>query len=431
MKRLFHSLGNAETFVQTDSGILLCTQEAEVKITVYSDSVIRVYIEKTENEARELPYAVVAKPQKTDFKIKETEDVIYLKTAKIKVLINRKPLRISFLDVENNFLNEDDCSFGTGWIGDTIVTYKALKEGERFIGMGEKTGPLDRAGNAYTQWNTDHFAYGTDADPIYLSTPFYMGIHADGHYGIFLNNSHRSVVNFGASNDRFSSFQADGGPMDYFFFHNETVAEMVSDYSWLTGRIPLPPKWALGFQQCRYSYYPDTEVLNVARTFREKKIPADVIYLDIHYMQDYKVFTFDKERFPNPKKLMEDLDSHGFKSVVIVDPGVKREEGYEPCDDGLKKDVFAKYPDGKPHAAQVWPGWSYFPDFTKEEARNWWVDQMKFYTDNGIRGFWNDMNEPASWGQMTPDLLQFDWEGEQTTHREARNVYGSLMSRAT
>lgn len=431
MSRLYRSLGEVTAVDQTGRGLELTTAEAIVKLTVYSESVIRVYIEQKVNELRELPYAVVAQPEQLEFQVQETEKTVFLATSKIKVIVSKTPLRISFSDASGNFLNEEDCALGTGWIGDTVATYRALKADEKFIGLGEKTGPLNRAGNAYTHWNTDFFGYPTDADPIYLSTPFYMGIHADGHYGIFLNNSHRSVVNFGASNDRFSSIQAEGGPMDYFFFHNDSVAEMVSDYSWLTGRIPLPPKWALGFQQCRYSYYPDKEVLNVARTFREKQIPADVIYLDIHYMQDYKVFTFDEDRFPNPKKLTADLEKDGFKTVVIVDPGVKREKGYEPCEDGVKNDVFVKYPDGELHAAQVWPGWSYFPDFTLESARSWWADQMEFYTENGIRGFWNDMNEPASWGQMTPDLIEFGWEGEKTSHREARNVYGGLMSRAT
>ena len=431
MGRLYKSIGAVESWEQTAQGISLKTADSLVRITVYTDSIIRVFAEKTAEPQSELPYAVVGTPQSVDFEIKETEDVIFLKTSKIRVMIARKPLRISFSDLEGNFLNEEDCALGAGWIGDTVATYRALKEGEKFIGLGEKTGPLNRAGNAYTQWNTDHFAYPSDADPIYLSTPFYMGIHDEGHYGIFLNNSHRSVINFGASNDRFSSIQAEGGAMDYFFFHNDSVAEIVSDYSWLTGRIALPPKWALGFQQCRYSYYPDKEVMSVARTFREKKIPADVIYLDIHYMKDYKVFTFDDERFPNPIKLTSDLEKDGFKTVVIVDPGVKKEKGYEPCEDGVKQDVFVKYPDGELHCAQVWPGWSYFPDFTKQKGRNWWADKMKFYTDNGIRGFWNDMNEPASWGQMTPDLIDFDFDGNKTTHREARNVYGGLMSRAT
>jgi len=431
MSKLFKALGVVRSVKQTENGLTLLTDDAKVAVTVYSATVIRIHIDRISEPYRELPYAVVAKPTTTQFDVKLTEDIIFVSTSKIRILISRNPLRISFTDSNGKFLNEDDCSFGTGWMGDTVVTYKSLKEEERFVGLGEKTGPLDRRGNAYTHWNTDYFAYPDNADPIYLSTPFYMGIHNDGVYGIFLNNSHRSSFNFGASNDRFSYFQAESGPMDYFFFHNDSLSSIVSDYTWLTGRMPLPPKWALGFQQCRYSYYPDSEVRNLARTFREKRIPADVIYLDIHYMQDYKVFTFHDERFPDPKKLTDELADQGFKTVVIVDPGVKREKGYAPCDDGLANDVFAKYPDGEPHAAQVWPGWSYFPDFTKEQARQWWADQMAFYTERGIRGFWNDMNEPASWGQMPPDLVEFDWEGRKTTHREARNVYGSLMSRAT
>ncbi|MGB1318267.1 MAG: DUF4968 domain-containing protein, partial [Flavobacteriales bacterium] len=120
MSHLYQSLGQVVAFKQTKNGVLLSTDAADVRITIYSESVIRVYIEKTENEARELPYAVVEGPQKTEFEIKETEDVIFIKTSKIKVLISRKPLRISFTDLNGKFLNEDDCALGTGWMGDTV-----------------------------------------------------------------------------------------------------------------------------------------------------------------------------------------------------------------------------------------------------------------------------------------------------------------------
>ena len=137
MKQLFQSLGAVIAFKETQNGVLLSTDDADVRITVYSSSVVRVFIDKTENDGSELPYAVVEKPQKTKFEVKETEDVIFIRTSKLKVMISRKPLRISFTDLEGKFLNEDDCSFGTGWMGDTVVTYKALMEGEKFIGLGE------------------------------------------------------------------------------------------------------------------------------------------------------------------------------------------------------------------------------------------------------------------------------------------------------
>lgn len=431
MGKLYQALGKIEAWQQSDSGVMISTQEAEIAITLYSESTVRVMISKTEEDATPLPYAIDASPKKVEFSVDETDKNLAITTSKIRVLISKEPVRVSFTDLDGNFIQEEDCGLGTGWIGDTVTSHWALKEGERFIGLGEKTGPLDRRGNAYVHWNTDYFGYPTDGDPLYCSTPFYIGIHKEGLYGMFLNNSHRSTFNFGASNDRFASIQAEGGMMDYFFLHEDSVAGIVDQYAWLTGRMELPPKWALGFQQCRYSYYPESTVRSIAQNFRDKQIPLDVMYLDIHYMQDYKVFTFDEERFPDPKKLTADLEEQGIKTVVIVDPGVKTEEGYEAHDSGVEEDIFVKYPDGQKHKAQVWPDWSYFPDFTSEKGRSWWAEKMKFYTDRGIRGFWNDMNEPASWGQSTPDSIEFDFEGEYTSHREARNVYGMQMSRAT
>jgi alpha-glucosidase len=219
--------------------------------------------------------------------------------------------------------------------------------------------------------------------------------------------------------------------MNYYFIHKNSVDEIIQEYSSLTGRIELPPLWSLGLHQCRYSYYPDKEVVRIAQTYREKNIPCDAIWLDIHYMDQYKVFTFDKEKFPNPKQLSHQLKELGFKTVVIIDPGIKTEKGYEVYEDGIKNNVFVQYPDQSNYEAEVWPGWSCFPDFTNASVREWWGKWMKFYTENGIEGFWNDMNEPASWGQHTPDLLEFSYEGEKATHKKARNIYGMQMARAT
>ena len=148
-------------------------------------------------------------------------------------------------------------------------------------------------------------------------------------------------------------------------------------------------------------------------------------------MDSYKVFTFHPERFPKPEKMMAELDEMGFHAVVILDPGIKVEEGYQPYMEGIKEDHFVKYPDGAPFTGEVWPGWSHFPDFTKPGVREWWGKHLQFYTDLGIDGFWNDMNEPAAWGQSLPDLIEFDYEGETATHKKARNVYGMQMARST
>ena len=421
--------GKVENWDKNKLGITGKTTNGNFSIAVYNHDTIRVQVSQEETFDQN-PYSVINQPKKVDFKITDNENSISISTDLIEAKINLNPFHIKFLDKKGNVINEDDESFSVSWLGTEITNYKKVQPNEKFIGLGEKTGNLNRAGRAYTNWNTDYFAYGIGDDPLYLSIPFYIGIHQELAYGIYFDNTHKSVFNFGASNNRFIYYAADGGDMDYYFIHNQTVGEIIGAYTHLTGRMEMPPMWALGFQQCRYSYYPDTEVLNLARTFREKDMPADVIYLDIHHMEKYKVFTFDNEKFSDPKAMISRLKEKGFKVVVIMDPGIKTDKGYLPYDEGLEKDLFVKYPDGEIYEGQVWPGWCAFPDFTKEETRTWWGEKMKFYKDAGVDGYWTDMNEPASWGQFTPNLINFHYEGEVVSHRKARNIYGLQMAKA-
>src|SRR5690606_1282531 len=294
-------------------------------------------------------YAVVAEPESPVFDISEETDHLVLATETLRLLIQKDRLAFQFQTPDGKSVNEDDPALATSWIGEQVTTYKKLQEGERFIGLGEKTGPLDRRGFGYTNWNTDNFGYSPGADPLYCSTPFYIGIHHGLAYGIFLDNTHKTHFNFGASNDRFSSFSADTGEMNYYFIYGENVRQILRHYSFLTGRMEMPPLWSLGYQQCRYSYYPESEVRNIARTFREKDIPADAIVLDIHYMEAYKIFTWSRKSFPAPEKLIADLREQGFHVVVICDPGIKVEAGYKPYEEGVQEDVFLTYPDGQPY----------------------------------------------------------------------------------
>ena len=430
MPDLNQPLGTYISHARAKEGLDIEADNARVEIRVHAETTVRLRIARPGAEAP-FSYAVVGRPQACRFSVQEGGDEIVLKTKRLHLRVALRPLRFSFHTPAGDLINADDPAFGTSWLGDTVSTYKSLQPGERFVGLGEKTGGLDRAGSAYTNWNTDYFAYPTDGDPLYASFPFYIGAHAGLAYGIFMDNSHKSAFNFGASNDRFAYFSAEGGDMDYYFIHAPDVAGILRAYTDLTGRMPMPPLWSLGYQQCRYSYYPESEVLSLARTFRDKRIPADVLYFDIHYMQDYKVFTWDRDRFPDPKGMLARLKDAGFRGVVIVDPGVKAEKGYAPYEEGLERGLFVKYPDGQPYRGEVWPGWCHFPDFTDPAARRWWADSFEGYVGDGLDGFWNDMNEPATWGQHMPDLIEFDLEGRRASHREARNVYGMQMARAT
>ena len=424
------SIGNYASHSPEPNGVTIKTDNGSFRAVVYSANVIRLRY-SAKGLWDEQSYAVTATPLTTKAELKDEAGSLTLSTDSLKLVINKQPVRVKLFDLKGRLISEDEEAFGTGWIGDNVTTYKHMQPGERFIGLGEKTGALDRKGEAYTNWNTDFFGYPAGADPLYVSLPFYMGLHGGLSYGIFMDNSYRSRFNFGASNNRFSSFSADEGEMNYYLIHGSTVSKVIEQYTWLTGRMPMPPLWSLGLQQCRYSYYPESRVMGIARGYRERNIPADAIVLDIHYMDNYKIFTWDKERFPQPKLMTDNLRKMGFHTVTIHDPGIKVEKGYQTYDDGVAKNIFAKYPDGTNFSAQVWPGWCHFPDFTDSKTRSWWGDQLKTYADAGVDGFWNDMNEPASWGASIPDLVEFNFEGNKGTIRKAHNIYGLLMARSS
>lgn len=410
--------------------VRLQTANAHVELSVYSPNVIRVRIDK-QALGRDFSYAVVGKPQPTRTVITQDDKELLLATDALRVRVAKQPFAIIFSTPDGAVINQDEPGLTTSWIGEEVATYKKMQEGERFIGLGEKTGNLDRRGSAYTNWNKDAFRYGVGDDPLYASIPFYIGVHHGLNYGIFLDNSYQTDFNFGASNNRFSSFSAQGGEMNYYFIYHPKVADIIGSYTALTGRMPLPPLWSLGYQQNRYSYFPDTEVMRIAQTLREKKIPADGITLDIHYMDAYKLFTWDKARFADPAAMTAKLAAMGFKTTVIVDPGIKVEKGYGAYQRGLTDNIFIKYPDGDNYTGEVWPGWCHFPDFTSEQGRAWWRKEVKVFADAGVAGLWNDMNEIATWGQSMPNNVLFDFDGVPTTHKQGHNVYGLEMTRAS
>jgi len=423
------SPGNITAATINGQKVTFTTEHAQGELVVYSPSIIRVRLDK--KLGRDFSYAVVGKPIDTKVSISQTEQEITITTDSLKAKITKKPYTVTFLTLEGKVISEDEKGLNTSWVGDEVTTYKKMQDGERFIGLGEKTGNLDRKGSGYTNWNFDAYGYSTGQDPIYSTIPFYMGIHHGLNYGIFMDNTYQSDFNFGASNDRFSSFGAQGGEMNYYFIYHKHLADIITSYTSLTGRMHMPPLWSLGYQQNRYTYYPDTEVLRIAQTLREKKIPADGITLDIHYMDHYKLFTWDKQRFPNPVEMNKKLADMGFTTTVIVDPGIKVEKDYPAYEDGRKKNIFIKYSDSTDYSGQVWPGWCNFPDFTNEKGRAWWRNEVNFFAKSGVSGIWNDMNEIATWGNKMPSNVLFNYDGAIASHKQAHNVYGLQMARSS
>jgi len=419
-------LGNADTVAEQNGALVIKTQQAEARVMVYSPTIIRVCISKNFNEDDE-SFAVIEKPQ-DEFTWQKLHDTIELTTSALKLVINKNPLRFNFYTADGKSLSEDDPRFGTNWQAERVINYRKLYPDEKFIGLGEKAGDLNRRGCSYVNWNTDAAMHGITTDPLYKTFPFFIGLHSGLTYGLFFDNTHKSYFDFGATTDeQMSWFGADGGDMNYYFFGAQGIRNILQDYTWLTGRMEMPPLWSLGYQQCRWSYMSADEVLDVAKKFRERKIPADVMYCDIDYMDGYKIFTWNKKTFPNPKGMIDQLKSMNFRLVTIVDPGIKIDKTYAEYKEGVEKHYFATYPNGELYTANVWPGRCHFPDFLNEEVREWWGASFKALTTPGVEGFWNDMNEPAAWGQNMPWLVKF---GDRFMP-EIRNVYGMQMARAT
>jgi alpha-glucosidase len=312
---------------------------------------------------------------------------------------------------------------------------------EHYFGLGDKAGPLDRRNHAFTDWNTDAFGWQETTDPLYKSIPFFITFHQGVSAGIFLDNTWRSSFDFNKEYRDAYSFGSEGGPLDYYILYGPEPKAVVESWAWLVGKTPLPPLWSLGYQQSRYSYYPEAEVRRIARRLRRDRIPTDVIWLDIDYQLKYRPFTVDPERFPHFDEMIRDLKAEHLRTVVITDLHVADvpDAGYKPYDEGKAGDHFVKNPDGSDFVGVVWPGKSVFPDFTREATRDWYGTLFSDFVAKGVAGFWNDMNEPALFevpSKTMPDDTQhrIDEPGfakRTATHLEIHNVFGMENTRAT
>lgn len=309
---------------------------------------------------------------------------------------------------------------------------KNLENNTYFYGFGEKTGHLNKNGCHYINWNTDDPSpHGETYEKLYKSIPFFISMKDEEAFGIFFDNTFETHFDLGKENSKYYYFASVDGNIDYYFIYGPDITEVVKGYTNLTGTTPLPQLWTLGYQQCRWAYCPEHNVMDIAKKFREKDIPCDAIYLDIEYMDDFRVFTWDNKKFPNPKKMIKNLKDDGFKLVTIIDPGVKVDKGYKIYDEGLKNGYFATDKNSIVYTNWVWPGNSVFPDFMNSDVRRWWSNNQRIMLDYGVSGIWNDMNEPASFNGPLPDDIKFNEDGNIVEHKEVHNVYGHMMDKAT
>ena len=414
--------------------------EVHLRIEVWSDTMIRFFYSYGK-EASDFSYArdPAARPGPATIETTQTDKLYQISTSALTVTVMLADATVKITDKQGNELHRYAAPFYT-----RVTLMKGLDQmrlqfktdpGEAYYGLGDKAWDTDLKGRCFENWNNDSFAYGRERDALYRTVPFFYGLRQGRAYGIFLDNSYRSHFDFNSHGDGLTTVWADGGEFDYYFIYGPRLDEVASRYTRLTGVPELPPLWSLGYHQCRWSYYPEARVKEVATTFREKRIPCDAIYLDIDYMDGYRCFTWNRDYFPDPKRMIAELLEDGFHTVVMIDPGIRVDEDYFVYQEGVARDAFCRRSTGERMVGPVWPPECVWPDYTNPEVRDWWGGLYhELYVEQGISGFWNDMNEPAMFkvNALTfPPDVRHDFDGLTGDHKKAHNVYGMQMARAT
>ena len=423
-------------------GVQIQSGPAVMRITALRSDILRVRVSPTSVLAEDASWAVLSESRTKSIDVQPSQDAgsVGFRTAALDVRVEKDPLRIVVRDLEGNVISVDAAGHPAKFQAGGFSVYKQMSGAEHYFGLGDKTGSFDRREQAYTLWNTD-VGPQESVDPLYKSIPFFLAINGTRSYGIFLDNTWRTWFDFGKRARDTYAFGAEGGPLDYYFIYGPTPKQVVEGYAYLTGKPPLPPLWALGFQQSRYSYTPESKLREIATRLRNDRIPSDVVYLDIDYQDRNRPFTVDSKTFPNFPGLVADLRKQHFKLVNITDLHIAHvaNQGYAPYDSGHAGDHFVKKPDGSEFVGVVWPGPAVFPDFTRAQTREWWGSLYQEFVKDGVAGFWNDMNEPSVFDgpdkTMPLDTVhRIEEPGFTTrtaTHSEIHNIVGLENARAT
>jgi alpha-glucosidase len=418
------------------SGVTAALDGTTLQVIALRDDVVRVRMWRGDSAPEDASWAVLPEARTSSVAVTAQPQGFATKALRIQI---DDHLLLTVSDLQGNVLQKD--SAPVQWEGTRFQVSKARTFSDHFFGLGDKPGPLDRGGQSFTMWNTDAFGWQESTDPIYKTVPFFLNMNHGRTLGVFLDNTWRSSFDFGRADVTRYTFGSVNGPIDYYLIYGPEPKQVVTSWSWLTGTTPLPPLWALGFQQSRYSYFPATQLREVAARLRKDRIPSDVLWLDIDFQHENWPFTVNEKAYPDFGGMVSDLAKQQFKLVVITDLHVAKQAnvGYAPYDTGLAGDHFVKNPDGSIFVGKVWPGDAVFPDFTRAQSRQWWGSLYKGFIGQGVAGFWNDMNEPAVFdgpGKTMPNDIQhrIDEPGfrkRTATHLEIHNVFGMQNSRGT
>jgi alpha-glucosidase len=427
----------------TPNGIEIRSGSAVMQISALRDDVVRVRVGPNGQLPEDASWAVLASARTATVTVtpESSATSVGFRTTKLHVAVRKEPLELSVTDMQNHVIVEQLPGRAIEYNGAAFRVYMKSPADEHYFALGDKPGPLDRRNEAFSDWNTDAFGWQESTDPIYKSIPYFMTFRKGVSAGVFLDNTWRTSFDFNKEYRDGYSFGSEGGPLDCYILYGPEPKAVVQTWAWLTGTAPLPPLWSLGYQQSRYSYYPESEVRRIADKLRSERIPSDVIWLDIDYQLKNRPFTVDPERFPHFDQMIKDLRAEHLRMVLITDLHIAYlpNAGYKPYDEGVAGDHFVKNPDGSTYVGVVWPGKSVFPDFTQKASREWWGTLYSDFVAKGVGGFWNDMNEPAVFlvpSKTMPDETRHRIEEPGFTtrvanHLEIHNVFGMQNTRGT
>ncbi|MBO3340892.1 glycoside hydrolase family 31 protein [Clostridium perfringens] len=404
----------------------------KITLTIFENDIVKVFIGDKYEESISTN-GVVDDLGKGEFIVEEDSNFVIIKGKKVLTFVDKNTTEISFKDLEGNIINEDFQPSFKDEEGNVYIS--KVNDCLAYYGLGEKGGDLNKKGCYTENFNTDDPETDDDSITYYKTIPFYVALKEEATYGIFFDNSFRSYFDMGKEMGDRIFFGAIGGQIQYYFIPGENIKEVVKNYTALTGRMEMPPLWSLGYQQCRFSYFSQEEVRELVKTFEEKDIPLDVVYLDIDYMDGFRVMTFKTPNFDDAAGLIGDLKEKGIRTITIIDPGVKVDEEYPVFKRGKEGNHFTKKLDGEMFIGAVWPGDSAFPDFSNKDCREWWKSELKkFISEHGMDGIWNDMNEPCVFNNDHKTMLEtclHNSDNGVIEHKEFHNRYGFEMSRCS
>ncbi|WP_332833639.1 glycoside hydrolase family 31 protein [Clostridium perfringens] len=404
----------------------------KITLTIFENDIVKVFIGDKYEESLSTN-GVVGDLRKGEFIVEEDSNFVIIKGKKVLTFVDKNTTEISFKDLEGNIINEDFQPSFKDEEGNVYIS--KVNDCLAYYGLGEKGGDLNKKGYYTENFNTDDPETDDDSITYYKTIPFYVALKEESTYGIFFDNSFRSYFDMGKEMGDRIFFGAIGGQIQYYFIPGESIKEVVKNYTALTGRMEMPPLWSLGYQQCRFSYFSQEEVRELVKTFEEKDIPLDVVYLDIDYMDGFRVMTFKTPNFHDAAGLIGDLKEKGIRTITIIDPGVKVDEEYDVFKRGKEGNHFTKKLDGEIFIGAVWPGDSAFPDFSNKDCREWWKSELKkFISEHGMDGIWNDMNEPCVFNNDHKTMLEtclHNSDNGVIEHKEFHNRYGFEMSRCS